>query len=217
MIFSRSMTFDDEDMSGVPATRPTDALQNAESLFIERLRSGDAAAFEQLIERHSGEIFSLLFRLTQDREEAQDLTQETFLSAVRSIGGFRGDADLKTWLYRIAVNHSRNRFRWWKRRQGPNTVSLDEPLGIDSSATIGDTLAAKSPDPEQTALQSERKAAIADVLADMHESYREAVVLCDIEGLSYEEIAGALEISIGTVKSRIARGREELRRKLKGF
>ncbi len=211
------MTFDDEDMSGVPATRPTDALQNAESLFIERLRSGDAAAFEQLIERHSGEIFSLLFRLTQDREEAQDLTQETFLSAVRSIGGFRGDADLKTWLYRIAVNHSRNRFRWWKRRQGPNTVSLDEPLGIDSSATIGDTLAAKSPDPEQTALQSERKAAIADVLADMHESYREAVVLCDIEGLSYEEIAGALEISIGTVKSRIARGREELRRKLKGF
>ncbi len=217
MIFSRSMTFDDEDMSGVPATRPTDALQNAESLFIERLRSGDAAAFEQLIERHSGEIFSLLFRLTQDREEAQDLTQETFLSAVRSIGGFRGDADLKTWLYRIAVNHSRNRFRWWKRRQGPNTVSLDEPLGIDSSATIGDTLAAKSADPEQTALQSERKAAIADVLADMHESYREAVVLCDIEGLSYEEIAGALEISIGTVKSRIARGREELRRKLKGF
>ena len=88
----------------------------AEAEFIERLKRGDAAAFEQLVAERSGEIYGLLFRLTENSEEARDLTQETFLRAFQSIGGFRGEADLRTWIYRIAINQARNRWRWWRRR-----------------------------------------------------------------------------------------------------
>ncbi len=88
----------------------------AEAEFIERLKRGEAAAFEQLVAERSGEIYGLLFRLTENGEEARDLTQETFLRAFQSIGRFRGEADLRTWIYRIAINQARNRWRWWRRR-----------------------------------------------------------------------------------------------------
>ena len=164
----------------------------------------------------SGEIYGLLLRLTENSEEARDLTQETFLRAFQSIGRFRGDANLKTWLYRIAVNQARNRWRWWRRRKRDLTVSLDatgehreQPLG----ATLRNNNAA---DPEQEMLTREREGQLRRALLGLRRSYREAVILRDIEGFSYEEIADTLQISIGTVKSRISRGRLELRRELEG-
>src|SRR6185436_7826530 len=99
----------------------------AEAQFIERLKRGEAAAFEELVAERSGEIYGLLFRLTENIEEARDLTQETFLRAFQSIDRFRGEADLRTWIYRIAINQARNRWRWWRRRRRDATVSIDAP------------------------------------------------------------------------------------------
>ena len=193
-----------------------DSRPAAEEQFIERLRRGDAAAFEQLVNERSGEIYGLLYRLTENSEEARDLTQETFLRAFQSIGHFRGDADLKTWIYRIAINQARNRWRWWRRRRRDSTVSIDS-TNVDGRPTLVATLRANSSsDPEQATLARERESALRTALSSVRRVYREAVVLRDIEGFSYEEIAATLEISVGTVKSRLARGRQELRQKLEG-
>lgn len=204
----------------VESAAPADSLDAragaAEAQFIERLRARDAWAFNRLVEERTGDIYALLCRLTEDREEARDLTQETFLQAFRNIASFRGEADLRTWLYRIAVNQARNRWRWWRRRRRDATVSLDEPgeTGLGLGARLAD---ASSPDPEQSALQRERERVLMSALATLARPFREAVVLRDIEGLSYEEVAAALEVSVGTVKSRLSRGRAELRRRVESL
>jgi RNA polymerase sigma-70 factor (ECF subfamily) len=181
--------------------------------FIDRLRAGEAAAFDHLVNERSGDVYALLYRLTEDPEEARDLTQETFLRAFQNIGRFRGDANLKTWLYRIAINQARNRWRWWRRRRRDVTVSLDAQDG-QQEQTLGSRLRAVGNNPEQETLARERETSLRLALRSLSRSYREAVILRDVEGLSYEEIAVALEISIGTVKSRLSRGRLELRRTL---
>ena len=194
-----------------------DSRPKVEDQFIEKLKRGDAAAFEKLVNERSGEIYGLLYRLTQNGEEARDLTQETFLRAFQSIVHFRGDSDLRTWIYRIAINQARNRWRWWRRRRREATVSLDAPeIG---GGRLGLVATLKSPtavDPEQHTLQNERDRALQKALNSLRRVYREAVVLRDNEGFAYEEIATTLDISVGTVKSRLARGRQELRRKLEG-
>lgn len=199
-----------------PATM-AEARPKVEDQFIEKLKRGDAAAFEKLVNERSGEIYGLLYRLTENAEEARDLTQETFLRAFQSINHFRGESDLRTWIYRIAINQARNRWRWWRRRRREATVSLDEPeIG---GGRLGLVATLKSPtarDPEQHTLQNERERALQKALSGLRRVYREAVVLRDIEGFAYEEIANTLNISVGTVKSRLARGRQELRRKLEG-
>lgn len=187
----------------------------AEAEFIERLKRGDAAAFEELVAERSGEIYGLLFRLTENSEEARDLTQETFLRTFQNIGRFRGEADLRTWIYRIAINQARNRWRWWRRRSRDSTVSLDAPQG-NSDQPLMATLAESSANPEQNTLAHERELALRAALRKLSHAYKETVILRDIEGFTYEEIAATLGINVGTVKSRLARGRQELRRKLEG-
>ena len=217
MFFSKSIAFDEEDLGNVAvAAHVSSAYDAADLEFIERLRAGDADAFDNFVNRYSGDIYALLFRLSGDAEEAGDLLLETFLSAVRSIKGFRGDAELKTWLFRIAINQSRNRFRWWKRRNRDRIVSMDDRIG-NSEQIVSETISDNSDTPEEALLRQERQRRIANALGDMSAIFREVIVLCDIEGLSYEEIAVTLETNIGTVKSRIARGREELRKRLSDF
>lgn len=185
-----------------------------DSQFLELLQNGDLAAFDKLVADRSGEVFSMLYRLTEDVEEARDLTQETFLRAFQSIGRFRGDSDLKTWLYRIAINQARNRWRWWRRRRRETTVSIDANLP-DRAETLASTLAAgEDSNPELESIGRERETALKRALRSIGANYREVVILRDIEGLTYEEIAVSLSISVGTVKSRISRGREELRKRL---
>lgn len=204
------------DLERAAASAPAELRPTVEAQFIERLKRGEAAAFETLVADRSGEIYGLLYRLTENPEEARDLTQETFLRAFQSIGHFRGDADLRTWIYRIAINQARNRWRWWRRRRRDTTVSLDAPEGPYGQPLNATLRAEKSEDPEQQTLARERERVLRSALKTLGSSYREAVVLRDIEGFSYEEIAVTLEISIGTVKSRLSRGREELRKKLEG-
>jgi RNA polymerase sigma-70 factor (ECF subfamily) len=187
-----------------------------EAQFIERLKRGDAAAFEKLVNERSGEIYGLLYRLTESREEARDLTQETFLRAFQSIGQFRGESDLRTWIYRIAINQARNQWRWWRRRRRDVTVSIDAPAPSGQVSLIGTLKSDDGNNPERETLAHEREQALRKALGSLKRVYREAVLLRDIEGFAYEEIAVALDISVGTVKSRLARGRQELRRKLEG-
>lgn len=217
MFFSRSIAFDDEDqVDAAAAVQVSSVYTNAESRFVEKLKSGDAEAFDMLVCRFSADVYGLLFRLTENAEEACDLTQDTFLSALTAIKGFRGEAGLRTWLFRIAINHSRNRFRWWKRRKRDVTVSLDAEVG-SSERKIHETIPHGGQSPEESAISSERDRALLNALNGLPEIFREAIVLCDLEGLSYDEISVTLGVNIGTVKSRIARGREDLRRKLKDF
>jgi len=205
------------ELEQVASATLTEPRPNVEAQFIERLKRGDAAAFETLVNERSGEIYGLLYRLTENGEEARDLTQETFLRAFQSIVHFRGESDLRTWIYRIAINQARNRWRWWRRRRRDVTVSLDATDVNGGRPTLVSTLKSDSArNPEQNALAHEREQALHKALRSLRRVYREAVVLRDIEGFAYEEIATALDISIGTVKSRLARGRQELRRKLEG-
>lgn len=213
MIFTESVTFVDEDIGRAAMSVPA-SCSREDNGFLEALKAGDAAAFETLVERYSSDIYALLYRLTSNPDEASDLTQDTFLRALRSVKGFRGDASLKTWLFRIAINESRNRFRWWKRRRRDVTVSLDVAIG-DTDRTLHDTLADRGESPEDSALARERESRLADALGELPDIYREAIVLCDIEGLSYEETAATLGVNLGTVKSRISRGRQELRNGLR--
>jgi RNA polymerase sigma-70 factor (ECF subfamily) len=154
--------------------------------------------------------------LTESSEEARDLTQETFLRAFQSIGHFRGESDLRTWIYRIAINQARNRWRWWRRRRRDVTVSIDAPQTNGQTSLIATLKSDNGNNPERETLAHERERALRRALSSLKHVYREAVVLRDIEGFAYEEIAVALNINVGTVKSRLARGRQELRRKLEG-
>lgn len=204
------------DLEQVAAATPEEVRSPLETQFIERLKEGDAAAFEVLIAERSGEVYGLLYRLTENSEEARDLTQETFLRAFQSIGQFRGESDLRTWIYRIAINQARNRWRWWRRRRRDATVSLDSENAHGNPPLIESLSSEAGKSPEQETLAHERERALRKALHSLSLSYRETVILRDIEGFTYEEIAETLGINVGTVKSRLARGRLELRQRLEG-
>jgi len=204
------------DIESVASAAAIEVRPASDDQFLERLRQGESAAYERLVADHSGDVYALLFRLTSDGEEARDLTQETFLRAFQSINRFRGEASLKTWIYRIAINQARNRWRWWRRRRREATVSLDA-TDEQRERPLAATLASNDGlSPEEETLAREREAQLRGALLKLRSSYREAVILRDVEGFSYDEIAETLQISIGTVKSRISRGRLELRRQLEG-
>jgi len=188
--------------------------QSSELRLIARLRARDLTAFEELVAHFERPVYALCFRLLGDAEEARDAAQETFLKVYKGLGGFRADSGLKTWIYRIAINQAMNQQRWWRRRHRDETISLDLKRG-ESDTTVGSSLPSKSASPEAQAIAGERERRIMRALGEVKQEYRVALILREIEELSYEEIAETLAVSIGTVKSRIARGREELRRRVK--
>jgi len=204
------------DLEQVASAASADLRPSVDIQFLESLRRGEAAAFERLVTERSSDVYALPYRLTADAEEARDLTQETFLRAFQSISRFRGEANVKTWLYRIAINQARNRWRWWRRRRREATVSLDGSDRPDEQALTCRLRNDAAVDPEQETLAHEREQQLREALLGLRRSYREAVILRDVEGFSYEEIATTLRINIGTVKSRLSRGRLELRKKLEG-
>jgi RNA polymerase sigma-70 factor, ECF subfamily len=179
--------------------------------LIAALCAGDEAAYEVLISRFEHPVYNLIARLTVDPADADDITQEVFLKVFRNVGTFRGDSSLKTWIYRIAVNEARNHHRWFGRHK-KQEVGL-EPESGESHGCI-DYLTDPGRSPLDLAMDQETQAFIETALSEINPHFRAALVLREIEGLSYEEIAEILEISLGTVKSRILRGREALREKL---
>jgi RNA polymerase sigma-70 factor (ECF subfamily) len=180
-------------------------------VLAEALRAGDEAAYEALILRFEQPVYGMVSRLLEDSGDAPDVVQEVFIKVFRNIAAFRGDSSLKTWIYRIAVNESRNQRRWFGRHRG-REASL-EPL---TSEDVGysDWLPDPAPSPFEEVLDHEVQELVEEALKRVSETYRTALVLREVEELSYEEVADILEISLGTVKSRILRGREALRKEL---
>lgn len=170
--------------------------------LVERHRYGDDRAFNEVYARFEDMVYNLSYRLAGNREEAADLTQEIFLRVFRHLGSFGGRSTLKTWIFRIAVNHCRDRLSRWH----PPTQPIGEETGEGVAA-----YADPSRGPEELAVAADDKRRVEQALIRLPQVFREVVVLRDIEGLSYEEIADVLGVRIGTVRSRIARGRDQLR------
>jgi RNA polymerase sigma-70 factor (ECF subfamily) len=182
-----------------------------ESALLSGLRRGDEGAYEILIQRYEKPIYNLVGRLVDDPSDVADAVQEVFLKVFRKVGSFREESSLKTWIYRIAVNEARNQRRWFGRHK-KREIGLDPLPG--ESIGCGDWLEDPQRSPYEITLDHETRALIEEALKEVGPSFRAALVLREIEGLSYDEISEILEISIGTVKSRILRGREALRRSL---
>ncbi|MGD2114665.1 MAG: sigma-70 family RNA polymerase sigma factor [Acidobacteriota bacterium] len=169
----------------------------------ERHRYGDPEAFAELYRAYERMVFNLALRLSGDRERAADLSQEIFLRVYRHLDRFRGRSSLKTWIYRVAVNHCRSRLRPRALRIELFTPSREDE---DPLAEVADSRRG----PEELAMAGDAERALRAALAELPRSFREAVVLRDLEGLAYDEIAEVLGVKIGTVRSRIARGRRRL-------
>ena len=186
-------------------------LSEEDARILRGLRAGIEEAYEELISRYEQLIFGMVYRLLGNENDACDVVQEVFLKVFRTIGSFREQSSLRTWIYRIAVNEAHNHRRWFARHC-KREVSLeddrpDHPGLLEYTADPGQS-------PYEQALNSEHRALIERALTKINPVFRTAIVLRDIQNLSYEEIADILQISLGTVKSRILRGREALRREL---
>jgi RNA polymerase sigma-70 factor (ECF subfamily) len=181
--------------------------------LIEALREGSEPAYEELLSRFQQPVYTLALRLLDDPAEASDVVQEVFLKVFRNIGSFRGQSTLKTWIYRITVNEAHNARRWFFRHRRKE-VELD--TSAEDARNWKEIIADASRSPFDEAVDHEQRVMIEAALERINPIFREAVVLRDITDMSYEEIAEILGVSLGTVKSRILRGREALREELAG-
>jgi RNA polymerase sigma-70 factor (ECF subfamily) len=187
-------------------------VDSGEAALIERCRAGDDAACAELVATHQRMVFTLALHLLGDRDEALDLSQEVFLRVFRTLGSFRGQSALRTWIYRIVVNQARNRQRWWRRRRRSDQVSLDEHL-----QHCGDLESKTDVLPDRLLASKEAASKIWAALDHLPFDQRTALILREVDGLRYEEIAFSLGVAVGTVKSRLTRARQALRAELLGL
>jgi RNA polymerase sigma-70 factor (ECF subfamily) len=188
-------------------------LRSEESALVEELRAGSEEAFAWLIARYHHPIYSLLARSLQDRADAADLTQEVFVKIFRGIGSFHGESSLRTWIYRIALREASNQRRWWMRHKHQE-VPMEQEIGEGSSGSpvfLKDTLVDPGESPFDLAAHEEDRARVEAALQQVPEPFRTTLILRDIEGFVYEEVAEMQAVSVGTVKSRLVRGRNLLR------
>ena len=185
---------------------------STEAALIARCVAGDESACADLVAAHQRTVFNLAFHLLGDRDEALDLSQEVFLRVFRTLSRFRGQSALRTWIYRIVVNQARNRQRWWRRRHRADLVSLDDHL-----KRCGDVEATSDVPPDRLLASKETAARIWAAMERLPFDQRTALVLREVDGLRYEEIAFSLDVAVGTVKSRLTRARQALREELLGI
>ena len=183
---------------------------NVDQLLVERVQKGDKRAFDLLIQKYQHRIVSLVSRYVSDHAEAQDVAQEAFIKAYRAIGRFRGDSAFYTWLYRIAINTAKNWIVAKNRRPPASDIdAVDaEQYGISERMKESST-------PENEIMREEIERTVYDTIAELPEDLRTAIMLREMDGMSYEEIATTMECPIGTVRSRIFRAREAIDEKLK--
>lgn len=185
-------------------------VANREAALIHRCAAGDESACAELVAEHERMVYQLALHLLGDRDEALDLSQEVFLRVFRTIHSFRGQSALRTWIYRIVINQARNRQRWWRRRRKNDQVSLDQHLLEHGDLRQpGD-----SESPHRALARKELASRLWQALNALPFDQRTVVVLREIDGLSYDEIAFSLGVAIGTVKSRLTRARTTLRHDL---
>ncbi len=190
----------------------TDA-PSEESILVEAARAGDIGAFESLVRRYDRNVFRIAQHITQNREDAEDVVQDAFLKAYQNLGQFQGQSKFYTWLVRIAVNEALMRLR---RRRPDRMVSIDEDVQTEEDS-IPREIADWSPNPEQRYSQAELKEILGKTIQGLPPSFRTVFVLRDVEGLSTEETAAALELSVPAVKSRLLRARLQLRERLNKY
>src|SRR5579863_5035686 len=193
-------------------------LQSDEAAFIEELRAGSEEAFAWLIARYHQPIFSLLARTVQNRADAADLTQEVFVKVFRGIRSFHGESSLRTWIYRIALREASNQRRWWlrhKQQEVPIELEIAESDG-GSPIRLKDTLVDAGESPFEMAVHEENRVRVEAALRQVPEPFRTTLILRDVEGFVYEEVAEIQGVNLGTVKSRLVRGRAYLKALLTG-
>lgn len=194
---------------------PNEPTEPTDRELVGRSQQGDDAAFEELVRRHQRRAVNVAFQLVRNEEDAVEVAQDAFVRIYRGLGGFRGDCEFTTWLHQIVVNLARNRLRWWRRRGREKTVSLESPVEIGGDEELNRQVAAPT-DPADVELEkTEFVRALEQKMAALPPKFREVLVLRNVEGLDYKEIAAVLRCSVGTVKSRIARAREALREAMK--
>ena len=182
-----------------------------DSLLIERIKSGDDAAYDDMVTRYWDRIFARVYNLLKNQQDAEEVTQDAFIRAHRGLSNFRGDASFSTWLYQIATNLAHNRYWYWFRRKRDYSVSLDQQLTSDGDMTLEDVMPCKGETPSEAVITSEFVDKVSECMNGLSRKHREVLTLRNVRNLSYEEISQKLNISVGTVKSRIARARENLR------
>ena len=179
--------------------------------LVQKAQAGQADAFGLLVERHQDYVYSSVCYLIGGGHDAEDIAQDVFVSAYRALRGFEGRARFTTWLYGIMLNSVRN---YWRRQKRVTVLSVDP---AEEDGNPGPQIAAKQDGPAEMSVRAERVSVVRDAIAGLDESLREIVVLRDIQGLSYEELADALELPDGTVKSRLYRARQQLMQRLKPY
>jgi RNA polymerase sigma-70 factor (ECF subfamily) len=202
-------------MGGELSVKPVRAITwtdvgGREALLIQRCAARDEEACAELVSEHQRMVYQLSLNLLNDHNEALDLSQEVFLRVFRTIHTFRGHSSLRTWIYRIVINQARNRQRWWRRRHRAQQVSLDQH--IQDHGELAET---QDRGPDRLVGQKQLAERIRVALERLPFDQKTAIVLREIDGLSYEEIGFSLGIAVGTVKSRLARAREGLRAQLR--
>lgn len=180
-------------------------------LLIDRFRKGDASAFDEMVTRHWDRIYAMVHQLLRNPQDAEEVTQDAFIRAHRGLANFRGDSAFSTWLYQIATNLARNRYWYWWRRKRDRTVSFDQPIGDDNDTPLSEVFAGEAVKPDEETSTHELVDRIAVGMEKLSARHREILILRNVKNLSYEEISQILGISVGTVKSRIARARDSLR------
>lgn len=186
-----------------------------ELTFVRELKAGSEEAFSLLIAQYSQSVYSLIARSLRDPADAADVTQDVFIKVFRNISSFHGDASLRTWIYRIALREASNQRRWWTRHKRQE-LTIDDPRETDEGETycLAEVLATAEASPFDRAAQAELQYRVHVALQTLPDAFREVVVLRELEGFGYEEIAEILNVTVGTVKSRLARGRAALRKSL---
>ena len=202
-------------MGGELSVKPVRAITwtdvgGREASLIQRCAARDEDACSELVSEHQRMVYQLSLNLLNDHNEALDLSQEVFLRVFRTIHTFRGHSSLRTWMYRIVVNQARNRQRWWRRRHRAQQVSLDQHI-----QDHGDLPEAVDHGPDRLVGQKQLADRIRVALDQLPFDQKTAIILREIDGLSYEEIAASLNVAVGTVKSRLARARHNLREALR--
>ena len=194
-------------------------IRTQEAAIVAELKAGSEDAYNWLIGEFHQPVYSLVYRIVSDSADAADTTQDVFLKVFRGMKQFHGESSLKTWIYRIAIHEASNRRRWWFRHKARETSM--EPMQAESAEDFvpgyKDTLVDQHESPLDSFAHEEVRARVEEELRKISEPYRTTLVLRDLEEMSYEEIAEITQVSLGTVKSRLTRGREALRQRLSGY
>ena len=193
----------------------TTAEFDSDAYLVARALDGELSSFEKLVSRYQNKILGYSARMLNDHEEAEDVAQEVFIKAYRSLDSFRGDSSFSTWIYRIATNLCIDRMRSKKRRP-QQAYSLDEPIDKEEDKG-GREIADYSGEPGRAIEREELRRRVREVMAEMPEKMRTILVMCDMQGMAYEDIAKVLDCPIGTVKSRLFHARADLGRRLRPY